>query len=153
MIAVGVVRCRWSRVRRSLFRVLGWLALAASAPALFACTARSLEAPALKPDPTQTGSIVLTANRNVDLLFLIDDSQSMAKSQENLRRNFPAFMTALKELPGGLPNVHIAVVSSDMGAAGGCDPSTSKNGIFQYLSPPPPIGMPPCTTKTVMADR
>lgn len=146
MIAVGVVRSRWSRVGRPLFRALGWLALAASAPALYACTARSFEAPALKPDPTQTGSIVLTANRNVDLLFLIDDSSSMEKSQANLRRNFPAFMTALKALPGGLPDVHIAVVSSDMGAGSICDPSTNKNGIFQYLSPPPPVGMQPCTT-------
>ena len=40
----------------------------------------------------------------------------MEKSQANLLRNFPRFMTALEKLPGGLPNVHIAVVSSDMGA-------------------------------------
>ena len=146
MIAVGVVRSRWSRIRHPFFRALGWLALAAAAPALFACTARSFDAPPLKPEPTQTGSIVLTANRNVDLLFLVDDSSSMEKSQQNLRRNFPAFMTALKALPGGLPNVHIAVVSSDMGAASGCDPKTSKNGIFQYLTPPPPEGQQPCTT-------
>jgi len=138
MIAAGVVRSRSSRFHRHIFRVLGWLALAAAAPALYACTARSLEPPVLKPDPTQTGSIVLTANRNVDLLFLIDDSSSMAKSQENLRRNFPAFMTALKALPGGLPNVHIAVVSSDMGAGdgsiAGCDANGGKNGIFQYTA-------------------
>jgi hypothetical protein len=138
MIAAGVVRSPSSRFRRPLCRLLGWLTLAAAAPALFACTARSLEPPLLKPEPTQTGSIVLTANRNVDLLFMIDDSTSMAKSQENLRRNFPAFMTALKALPGGLPNVHIAVVSSDMGAGDGsvaaCDATGGKNGVFQYTA-------------------
>jgi len=146
MIVVGVVRSRSSRFHRNIFRTLGWLALAAAAPALYACTARSLEAPSLKADPTQTGSIVLTANRDVDLLFLVDDSSSMEKSQANLRRNFPAFMSALKALPGGLPNVHVAVVSSDMGAGSGCDPSTNKNGIFQYLAPVPPKGAQPCTT-------
>ena len=84
---------------------------------------------------TDKGTVSLVVNRNVDLLFLIDDSSSMKLSQDNLRRNFPAFMTALKNLPGGLPNVHIAIASSDMGAGdgsiGGCD-ATSKNGIFQY---------------------
>ena len=45
-------------------------------------------------------------------------------------------MNALKDLPGGLPNVHIAVVSSDMGAGDGrsrgCARRGGKNGIFQY---------------------
>jgi hypothetical protein len=89
----------------------------------------------LRPEPAQTGSIVLTANRNVDLLFMIDNSMSMRASQENLLRNFPTFMAALKALPGGLPNVHIAVVSSDMGAGDGnigdCDASGGDNGVFR----------------------
>jgi hypothetical protein len=80
----------------------------------------------------------MASNRNVDILFLVDDSSSMRLSQANLERNFPAMMTALKNLPGGLPNIHIGVISSDMGAGdgsiSGCDPLGGKNGIFQYTA-------------------
>ena len=44
-------------------------------------------------------------NRNVDILFLVDDSSSMRLAQDNLRRNFPAFMTRLQEPPNG-PSQH-----------------------------------------------
>jgi hypothetical protein len=47
---------------------------------------------------------------------MVDTSQSMAKLQKKLTTNFPTFMNVLKDLPGGLPNVHIGVVSSDIGA-------------------------------------
>jgi hypothetical protein len=126
------------RSRRICRRTLGWLALAAAAPLLFACNARSLEAPTLVPSSTEHQTVATVINRDVDLLFLIDDSASMAPLQANLLRNFPVFMSALKALPGGLPNVHIAVVSSDMGAGDGtvssCDATGGKNGIFQYTA-------------------
>ena len=136
MITVVVGGFRSLGSRRGMRRALGWLSLAALAPALFACNARTVERPDLVPSMTDKSTVSLVVNRNVDLLFLIDDSLSMKASQENLRRNFPAFMTALKNLPGGLPNVHIAIASSDMGAGdgsiGGCDATGGKNGIFQY---------------------
>ena len=88
------------------------------------------------PEPIDRPSRYLASNRNVDLLFLVDDSSSMRLSQDNLRRNFPVLMQALKNQPGGLPNVHIGVISSDMGAGdgsvAGCDSTGGKNGIFQY---------------------
>src|SRR5262245_35923479 len=123
---------------RRFSRSLGWLALAAAAPLLHGCNARSLEAPTLVPTSTEQQTVATVLNRDVDLLFLIDDSKSMAPLQANLLRNFPAFMTGLKGLPGGLPNVHIAVISSDMGAGNGsvsaCDSTGGKNGIFQYTA-------------------
>jgi len=80
-------------------------------------------------------SVFFATNRNIDLLFMIDDSSSMRLSQDNLRRNFPVLMRQLENLPGGLPNVHVAVVSSDMGAGDGsvasCDTTGGKRGIFQ----------------------
>jgi hypothetical protein len=129
---IAVVGCLRSLGSRRVRRALGWLSLAALAPALFACNARSVERPVLVPTITDKDLVTLTVNRNVDLLFLIDDSSSMGKSQDNLRRNFPAFMTKLKNLPGGLPNVHIGIVSSDMGAGyvDGC--TMSKGGVFQF---------------------
>jgi len=121
---------------RSLFRVLRWVGLAAVVPVLWACNARSLERPELRPEMTFGKNFQQTINRNVDMLFLVDDSSSMRLSQENLLRNFPTFMTTLQSAPQGLPNIHVAVISSDMGAGdgsvAGCDTSGGKQGIFQY---------------------
>jgi hypothetical protein len=89
-----------------------------------------------EPDPIVRTSHYLASNRNVDLLFLVDDSSSMRLSQSNLLRNFPILMQTLKNQPDGLPNVHIGVISSDMGAGdgsiAGCDSTGGKNGILQY---------------------
>jgi len=51
----------------------------------------------------------------VDLLFVIDNSGSMAGEQANLRANFPALMTQLQAAAGGMPNVHIGVTTTDLG--------------------------------------
>jgi hypothetical protein len=87
-------------------------------------------------------------NRNVDILFLIDDSSSMGLAQERLRNAFPVFTTRLMD-PPGLPSVHIAVVSSDMGAddaISDCDRAGSKMGIFQSSSRVIPPATTACTT-------
>jgi hypothetical protein len=75
------------------------------------------------------------ATRQVDILFMIDDSSSMQTAQENLRANLPSFMDVLKGLPGGLPDLHVAVVSSDMGAGDGSIQGCSRtgdNGVFKF---------------------
>jgi hypothetical protein len=66
-------------------------------------------------------------NRDVDMLFMIDDSPSMAPNQASLVANFPVLMQTLRNFPGGLPNLHLGVVTSDLGAGtftgiGGCRP-------------------------------
>jgi len=80
-----------------------------------------------EPDPQQQTSAVIS-NRNVDLLFMIDNSSSMRLSQTNLTTSFPAFMDAVKNLPGGLPNLHVAVISSDMGVGDGTVTGCAKTG-------------------------
>ena len=73
---------------------------------------------------------------DLDILFMIDNSSSMTEMQQKLAAQIPAFVTALQSLPNGLPNVHIAVVSSDMGAPGdqttalGCT-MVGDDGLFQ----------------------
>jgi hypothetical protein len=89
-------------------------------------------------DPNRwVGVLDASINRNVDILFMIDDSSSMRLAQDNLRRSLPAFLTRLQD-PPGLPNVHIAVVSQDMGAGDGsvssCNSTGGKNGVFQYTA-------------------
>jgi hypothetical protein len=62
----------------------------------------------------------------------------MRLSQTNLLNNFPTFITSLQSAPQGLPNIHLAVVSQDMGAGdgsiAGCDSTGGKKGIFQYTA-------------------
>jgi hypothetical protein len=125
--------------------------LSVGAGLLAGCPDRSIS----KVDPLQGRvefkDIPVTVNRDIDLLFLVDDSPSMGDKQSNLADNFPEFINVLKEIPGGLPNVHIAVVTSDMGTKGAADPAagagigmpgqggcsgTGKNGVMQLFGAP-----------------
>jgi hypothetical protein len=54
-------------------------------------------------------------SHKVDILFMIDNSQSMLPLQNKLLASFPVFMNVLKGLPMGLPDLHLAVISSDTG--------------------------------------
>jgi hypothetical protein len=62
--------------------------------------------------------IPVTVNRDIDILFVIDDSPSMLDKQTNLKANFPQFIDVLNGIEGGLPNVHIGVINSDLGTKG-----------------------------------
>jgi hypothetical protein len=67
--------------------------------------------------------VAVSPQQQLDLLFMVDNSPSMDPKQEALAKAFPNMLQALETLPGGLPDVHIGVVSSDMGrmdAPGGC---------------------------------
>jgi hypothetical protein len=132
--------CRW--------RTLRWGALAVAAPALWACTSRSLEKPQINPTQTYQAQFQVTANRNIDLLFLVDNSSSMETLQANLTRNFPQFINVLSMIPDEngvprLPNVHIAVITSDMGVGtdGQIDmcSANGNGGQFQFAEGPPPV--------------
>jgi hypothetical protein len=80
-----------------------------------------------------TGTLALT-QAPLDVLFVIDDSPGMKPAQDKLLRAFPTFMTRLQG-PPRLPDLHIAVVSQDMGAGDGsipgCNADRGKKGIFQ----------------------
>src|SRR5262249_34451972 len=92
------------------------LAICALPFALWACTSHSLVPPSLKPEQQTNLSYEVNPSRELDILFMIDNSPSMGSKQKSLARNFPAFMNVLKNIPGGLPDVHVAIVSSDLGA-------------------------------------
>jgi hypothetical protein len=61
---------------------------------------------------------VLRAARALDVVVLVDDSLSMQDEQESLARNFPAFVAELRRIGGGLPDLRLAVITSDLGAGG-----------------------------------
>lgn len=58
----------------------------------------------------------------LDLLFVIDNSGSMKDERSELTENFPRFIDILSNVKGGLPSLHIGVVTSDMGRSGAPTP-------------------------------
>jgi hypothetical protein len=64
-------------------------------------------------------------NRELDLLFVVDNSASMADQQAALAANFPRMIDALSQLDGGMPELHIGVVTTDMGTSSLAAPTGS----------------------------
>lgn len=98
------------------WRTVRWVLAAAALPVIWACNSPPLSPPAPAPERTVEQVFQAAVNRDIDILFMVDNSLSMAPLQDKLTAQFPVFMNTLSGLPGGLPNVHIAVVSSDLGA-------------------------------------
>ena len=81
-------------------------------------------------DPT-TGepaenTVALAVNRDVDLLFVVDNSGSMAEEQQLLAQAFPALIDAL-EAPRMRANYRIGFTTTDAGNPR-CPSSTPENG-------------------------
>jgi hypothetical protein len=122
------------------FVIASFCGLALGSAGLVACSYPQLPAlPAGAPDASSTASsdagdslaareaFHVTPNRKLDLLFMIDDSPSMADKQTNLAANFPHLLDVLNQLPGGLPSLHIGVVTSDLGSKGADDPTAGPS--------------------------
>jgi hypothetical protein len=135
---------------------LGFIFAALTLPfALWACSSHPFAQ--VPPAPEQQTDLHYDVNpaRKLDIVFMIDDSSSMKDKQENLRRNFPVFMQKVLNIQGGQPDLHIAIISSNLGAgitqgipgcpAGGdrgrfqvrpeCGIDTNKAGHFLTVSP------------------
>jgi len=70
--------------------------------------------------------IPVQITRDIDILFVIDTSATMAQEQASLSTNYRRLMSFLEQYPGGMPNIHVGVISSDLGAGpfsfGNCTP-------------------------------
>jgi hypothetical protein len=142
---------------RRVWKVTRWVALGAVLPVLWACNARTLEKPQNHPVQVYNSNFKASINRQLDILFMIDNSQSMQPLQQKLLDNFPTFMDRLKMIPDGnggmgLPDVHVGVVSSDTGPGVFDLPDRhcaylGDQGMFQ--SQP----RTPCTTAPLPADQ
>jgi len=89
--------------------------LLVGAALLSGCPDREIAEVKPSQDKVETKDIPVTLNRNVDIVFVVDDSGSMKEEQDSLASNFPKFIDRLSSLQGGLPSVHIGVVSTDVG--------------------------------------
>jgi hypothetical protein len=101
---------------------------------------------------TGTGGVTVDGpfGNNVDILIMIDDSSSMTEMQQKLITQLPTFILSLQTLSTA-PSLHLAVVSSDLGAPGdvtssiGCT-AQGDQGDFHYM----PQGT--CTSTTLAAN-
>ncbi len=70
----------------------------------------------------------VSQNRELDILFVIDNSNSMEAEQRSLADNFPNFVATLEGIQGGLPDIHMGVISTDMGVGPGNNTCRSADG-------------------------
>jgi hypothetical protein len=123
---------RWLRVIGPIVVVL---------PIILACPTRPIETPRPK-DVQQTNKYFpQSLEKDIDILFIIDNSNSMEQEQVNLATNFPKMIEALRspKLGGAgctptnkqacrIPNVHIGAITSDLGAGTYSLPSCEVQG-------------------------
>jgi hypothetical protein len=118
-----------------------WAVCAAVIPVLWACNARKLAVPVGEPSQFVKTRFVQSSNRDLDLLFVIDNSLSMERLQAKMQARLPDFIDSLKTMvAGGLPDLHLAIVSSSLGAGAfgdvpGCQPTPpgDDHGAFIHL--------------------
>lgn len=102
--------------------------------ALAGCPSREVSEVGIVQQKQQKKQIDVELKRDLDILFVIDNSDSMGEEQASLAANFPAFIDKLQNIEGGLPNVHIGVVTTDVGAGNVndlCSTATSDKGELQ----------------------
>jgi hypothetical protein len=95
------------------------LSLAAAA-ALATAAAACADEPDGPSGPAVTSSVTrlelpVTRNRELDLLFVIDNSPGMDSQRAKMLANYRRFMEALETYALGLPDLHIGVVTTDLG--------------------------------------
>jgi hypothetical protein len=66
----------------------------------------------------------------LDVLVVVDDSPAMAPHRERLRANFGRFIDVLNTVQGGLPSLHLGVVTTDAGEGGRMRTSAQVDGAF-----------------------
>src|SRR5688572_23830717 len=98
---------------RSLTAVLAVLGLTA-------CIAPPVEAPRTQVEQETDISTEQNLKDQVDILFMVDDSGSMAPKQQALRTRFPDLIKVLDSFAatGNKASYHIGVITSDIGAPG-----------------------------------
>ena len=107
---------------------------------LAACPNREVAEVPPNPSPVPDKSIPVDNNRDIDILFVIDDSGSMGEEQDSLNANFQNFINVLQNIEGGLPNVHIGANHDQRGR--GCrrlavrrPPATTASSRHRATSP------------------
>jgi hypothetical protein len=82
--------------------------------------------------------ISMAPNRQLDLVFMIDNTSSMPPKVAKMNAQFPKMIAALKDpTDGTLPDLRVAIIDSDLGtggqySSGTCGPKTLSDGPSIY---------------------
>lgn len=115
---------RHRRPRAAATRALA--TLAAVSLGLLACDRPPGASPSPEPRGTVLKLIPLPVQTAVDLLFVVDDSPSMAGHQDWLATNAARFADILANIEGGLPDLHFGVVSTSEVLDSRCTPRAGE---------------------------
>jgi hypothetical protein len=119
--------------RASFISRLALLGSAAVAlPTLFACLDHPLKPVEYEQAQEIQDNIALTVNKDVDILFVIDNSGSMGTEQGNLAGNFSAFIDVLEQ-ENVKANYRIGITTTDNGNPW-CDGTTPEGGALRFSS-------------------
>jgi hypothetical protein len=81
-------------------------------------------------------NITVAPTRQLDLVFMIDNSPSMAPKVAKMNAQFPKLIAALRDpTDGTLPDLRVAIIDSDLGtggaySSGSCGPKTLPDGTM-----------------------
>jgi hypothetical protein len=84
---------------------------------LAGCPDRTISEVPVAQDKVEVVDMPAVPRRELDLLFVIDSSMSMADEQESLRANFQRLIEVLESIEGGLPDIHIGVITPNLGTS------------------------------------
>lgn len=101
--------------KKKKLRLAGFLAIGVGLVFAWACIQRPMKVPVPDNEVVEQFMMPQSAERDVDILFMVDNSGSMVNEQNNLKANFLTLMNTLEQMTGGLPNVHIGVITPDLG--------------------------------------
>lgn len=86
-------------------------------------------------EPVASFSLENTTYQDVDILFVIDNTVNLDPFQDALLGGFESFTSVLENLEGGLPNLHLGVISTDSDTGGWAYPDncvgSHDNGALQ----------------------
>jgi len=93
----------------------GWIVpVVLTTSTLLACNVHPLKPVELDGEQEKAGTVAVSTNRDVDILFVIDNSRSMAQEQGTLARNFGPLLERLEQ-DDVRANYRIAITTTDNG--------------------------------------
>jgi len=125
--------------RQNLSRIAlvpGAIFMAVASMGAAGCNLHSLKAVELEKAQEDERTLQLQVNKDVDILFVIDNSGSMGDEQGKLAANFPAFISVLEEEDVDA-NYRIGVTTTDNGNVE-CSGTSPEGGTLRLTS---------CTTR------
>jgi hypothetical protein len=147
-----MIRNSMRRTHRFGWRSLRWAIAIPTLPLVWwACASHPLTQPTPAPEQQTDIYISVSPQRLLDLVFMVDNSPSMAPKVAKMNAQFPKLIAALEDPNDGtLPDLRVAVISSDLGTgnaytSGSCGPKTLADGTqspygdmgrFQMLTSP-----------------